>query len=150
KFSSIIEDTRMQIRLDEPLAANGGTITMKMNFSFVIPANGSDRMGHLATQNGEIYTIAQWFPRLCVYDDINGWNTLPYWGASEFYCEYGDVEFTVDAPASHIVMGSGELLNPQEVFTSEQLKRWNQAKNSDTKVSVRTAAEVTNSQSRPA
>lgn len=149
KFSSIIEDTRMQIRLDEPLAANGGTITMKMNFSFVIPANGSDRMGHLATQNGEIYTIAQWFPRLCVYDDVNGWNTLPYWGASEFYCEYGDVEFTVDAPASHIVMGSGELLNPQEVFTAEQLKRWNQAKNSDTKVSVRTAAEVTNPQSRP-
>ena len=149
KFSSLIEDTRMQIRLEEPLAANGGTITMRMNFSFVIPANGSDRMGHLATQNGEIYTIAQWFPRLCVYDDVNGWNTLPYWGASEFYCEYGDVEFTVDAPASHIVMGSGELLNPQEVFTAEQLKRWNQAKNSDTKVSVRTAAEVTNPQSRP-
>lgn len=150
KFTSIIEDTRMQVRLAEPLAANGGEITLKMDFSFVIPVNGSDRMGHLATQNGEIYTIAQWFPRFSVYDDVQGWNTLPYWGAGEFYCEFGDVDFTVNAPANHIVMGSGELLNPQEVFTAEQLKRWNAAKNSDKKVSIRTAAEVTDPKSRPA
>jgi hypothetical protein len=149
-FSHIIEDTRMQVRLEKPLAANGGVITLKMDFSFKIPINGSDRMGHLATKNGEIYAIAQWFPRLSVYDDVQGWNTLPYWGASEFYCEYGDVDFTVNAPASHIVMGSGELLNPQEVFTAEQLKRWNAAKNSDTKVSIRTAEEVTDPKSRPA
>jgi hypothetical protein len=149
-FSSLIEDTRMQIRLAEPLAANGGEITMKMDFSFVIPVNGSDRMGHLATQNGEIYSIAQWYPRMSVYDDVLGWNTLPYWGAGEFYCEFGDIDFTVNAPASHIVMGSGELLNPQEVFTPEQLKRWNAAKNSDTKVAVRSAAEVTDPKSRPA
>ena len=149
-FTSMIEDTRMQIRLAEPLAANGGVITMKMDFSFPIPVNGSDRMGHLATQNGEIYAIAQWFPRLCVYDDVLGWNTAPYLGAGEFYCEFGDVDFTVNAPASHLVMGSGELLNPQEVFTPEQLKRWNAAKNSDTKVSIRTAAEVTDPKSRPA
>ena len=148
-FTSIIEDTRMQIRLAEPLAANGGELIMKMDFSFVIPINGSDRMGHLATQNGEIFTIAQWYPRLSVYDDVLGWNTLPYWGAGEFYCEYGDVNFTVNAPASHIVMGSGELLNPEEVFTATQLKRWNAAKNSDKKVSVRTAAEVTDPKSRP-
>lgn len=150
QFTSIVEDTRMQIRLSEPLAANGDVVTIKMDFSFPIPANGSDRMGHLATKNGEIYTIAQWFPRMCVYDDVIGWNTLPYWGASEFYCEYGDVEFTVNAPASHIVMGSGELLNPQEVFTAEQLKRWNAAKNSDQKVAIRSEAEVTDSKSRPA
>lgn len=149
KFTSIIEDTRMQVRLGEPLAPNG-VITLKMNFSFPIPINGSDRMGHLATKNGEIYTIAQWFPRLSVYDDVLGWNTLPYWGAGEFYCEYGDVEFAVNVPANHLVMGSGELVNPQEVFTPEQLKRWNSAKNSDTKVSIRTEAEVTDPKSRPA
>ncbi|WP_432712489.1 M1 family metallopeptidase [Pedobacter sp.] len=148
-FTSIIEDTRMQIRLAEPLAANGGVITMKMDFSFVIPINGSDRMGHLTTKNGEIYTIAQWFPRLSVYDDVLGWNTLPYWGAGEFYCEYGDVTFTVDAPASHLVMGSGELTNPAEVFTATQLKRWNAAKNSDTKIAIRSAEEITDPKSRP-
>lgn len=150
KFTSLIEDTRMQIRLDQPLAANGDLITVKMNFSFVIPINGSDRMGHLTTKNGEIYTIAQWFPRLCVYDDVLGWNTLPYWGAGEFYCEYGDVNYAVTAPANHILMGSGELLNPQEVFTAEQLKRWNAAKLSDKTVTVRSADEVTDPKSRPA
>ncbi|PTS95720.1 peptidase M1 [Pedobacter sp. HMWF019] len=149
KFTPIIEDTRMQIRLEEPLAA-GEVISIKIDYSFVIPANGSDRMGHLETKNGEIYTIAQWFPRMCVYDDVLGWNTLPYWGASEFYCEYGDVDFTVNAPASHLVMGSGELLNPQEVFTAQQLSRWNAAKSSDQKVSIRSEAEVTDPKSRPA
>ncbi|MES2829592.1 MAG: M1 family metallopeptidase [Bacteroidota bacterium] len=149
KFTSLIEDTRMQIRLDQPLAS-GETVSISMNFTFIIPVNGSDRMGHLTTKNGEIYTIAQWFPRMCVYDDVLGWNTLPYWGAGEFYCEYGDVDFAITSPASHIVMGSGELLNPQEVFTAAQLKRWNAAKNSDQTVNIRSEAEVTNPLSRPA
>lgn len=150
KFTSIVEDTRMQIRLDQPLGANGDLITVKMSFSFVVPINGSDRMGHLTTKNGEIFTIAQWFPRLCVYDDVLGWNTLPYWGAGEFYCEYGDVNYNITAPANHIVMGSGELLNPEEVFTPQQLKRWNAAKISDKTVSIRSAEEVTDPKSRPA
>ncbi|TDQ07618.1 M1 family metallopeptidase [Pedobacter metabolipauper] len=150
KFSSLIEDTRMQIRLDQPMAASGDVITIKMDFSFIVPINGSDRMGHLTTKNGEIFSIAQWFPRMSVYDDILGWNTLPYWGAGEFYCEYGDVDFTVTAPASHIVMGSGELLNPQEVFTAEQLRRWNAAKLSDKTISIRSESEVTDPKSRPA
>lgn len=150
KFTSLIEDTRMQIRLDQPLAANGDLITIKMNFSFVIPVNGSDRMGHLTTKNGEIFSIAQWYPRMCVYDDVLGWNTLPYWGASEFYCEYGDIDFAVTAPASHIVMGSGELLNPQEVFTPQQLTRWNAAKTSDKTLTIRSESEVTDPKSRPA
>lgn len=150
KFTTLIQDTRMQIRLNAPMEANGELITIKMNFSFVIPVNGSDRMGHLATKNGEIYAIAQWFPRMSVYDDVLGWNTLPYWGAGEFYCEYGDVDFSVTAPADHIVMGSGELLNPQEVFTAEQLRRWNLAKVSDKTITIRAASEVTDAKSRPA
>ncbi|WP_214228755.1 M1 family metallopeptidase [Pedobacter sp. B4-66] len=150
KFTSLIEDTRMQIRLDEPMAAGGDVVTIKMNFSFVVPINGSDRMGHLTTKNGEIFSIAQWFPRMCVYDDVLGWNTLPYWGAGEFYCEYGDYDFAVTAPANHIVMGSGELLNPQEVFTAEQLQRWNEAKSSDKTITIRSESEVKDPKSRPA
>jgi len=150
KFTSLIEDTRMQIRLDEPVQAAGDVVTVKMNFSFLIPVNGSDRMGHLTTRNGEIFSIAQWFPRICVYDDVLGWNTLPYWGAGEFYCEYGDIDFAVAVPASHIVMGSGELLNPQEVFTPVQLQRWNEAQRSDVKVVIRSEKEVLDPASRPA
>ena len=149
KFTSLVEDTRMQIRLDQPLAANGDLVTVKLEYSYVVPKEGSDRTGHLTTKNGEIFAIAQWFPRMCVYDDVIGWNTLPYWGGGEFYCEYGDINFAITAPASHIVMGSGELLNPQEVFTATQLQRWNAAKASDATVHIRTEAEVTDPSSRP-
>lgn len=150
KFTSLVEDTRMQIRLDQPMAANGDLVVIKMDYSYTIPVLGSDRTGHLTTKNGEIFAVAQWFPRMSVYDDVLGWNTMPYWGAGEFYCEYGDITFDVTVPASHIVMGSGELLNPQEVFTAEQLKRWNEAKNSDKTVHIRSEAEVTDPKSRPA
>jgi hypothetical protein len=149
KFTSLIEDTRMQIRLDQPMAASGDIVTIKMDYSYIVPKDGSDRTSHLTTKNGEIYAIAQWFPRMCVYDDVIGWNTLPYWGGGEFYCEYGDINYAITAPASHIVMGSGELLNPQEVFTPEQLKRWNAAKLSDETVHIRSEAEVLDPNSRP-
>lgn len=150
KFTSLIEDTRMQIRLDQAMAANGDVIVIKMDYTYTLPILGSDRTGHLTTKNGEIFAVAQWFPRMSVYDDVLGWNTLPYWGAGEFYCEYGDITFDVTVPASHLVMGSGELLNPQEVFTAEQFKRWNEAKNSDKTVHIRSEAEVTDPKSRPA
>ncbi len=149
KFTSLIEDTRMQIQLDQPMAAAGDLITIKMDFSFPIPVNGSDRMGHLTTQNGEIFTIAQWFPRMSVYDDVTGWNTLPYWGAGEFYLEYGDITYSVTAAANQVVLGSGELLNPQEVFTAEELKRWNAALTSDKSTVIRSAEDVVNPKSRP-
>ena len=150
KFTSLVDDSRMQIKLGNPMGANGDIITISMDYFYVVPEDGSDRTGHFTTKNGEIYAIAQWYPRMCVYDDVLGWNTLPYWGGGEFYCEYGDIIFNITAPASHIVMGAGELLNPQEVFTLEQLKRWNKAKTSDATVHIRTEAEVTDPKSRPA
>jgi hypothetical protein len=86
---------------------------------------------------------------MCVYDDVQGWNTLPYLGAGEFYLEYGDLEYSVTAPSELIVVGSGELLNPDECLTAEQLKRWNAAKNSDKTVMIRSDKEVTDKTSRP-
>ncbi len=150
QFTSLVEDTRMQIRLDQPMSPGGDVIIIKMDYSYILPKEGSDRTGHLTTKNGEIFAIAQWFPRMSVYDDVIGWNTLPYWGGGEFYCEFGDITYAVTAPASHIVMGSGELLNPQDVFTAEQLKRWNAAKSSDATVHIRSEAEVLDPKSRPA
>jgi hypothetical protein len=145
-----ITDTRMQIILPQELKANGGSIKVKIDFSFISPKYGSDRMGVLDTKNGKIFTIAQWYPRMCVYDDVKGWNTLPYLGAGEFYLEYGDFEVAITAPASHIVVCSGDLQNPNEVYTAEQQKRWAQAKASDKTVIIRSADEVTNASSRPA
>ena len=148
KFEII--DTRMQIFLPQDLTANGGVIKLKIEFSFISPLYGSDRMGVLETKNGKIFTIAQWYPRMCVYDDVKGWNSLPYLGAGEFYLEYGNYDIAITAPANHIVVCSGELTNSAEVYTTEQQKRWNVARNSDKTVIIRSADEVTNPNSRPA
>ncbi len=148
KFTII--DTRMQIDLPQDLKGNGGNIKFKIEFSYISPIYGSDRTGVLETKNGKVFTIAQWYPRMCVYDDAMGWNTKPYLGAGEFYLEYGDFDIAITAPANHIVVCSGELQNPAEVYTLEQQKRWVTAKNSDKTVIIRSADEVTNSASRPA
>ncbi|MGC4235536.1 MAG: M1 family metallopeptidase [Niabella sp.] len=136
-----INDTRMQVWLQEPLK-NAGKIKLHIDWSFTVPMYGTDRMGRLQTKNGWIYEIAQWFPRMCVYDDLQGWNVLPYTGQGEFYLEYGDVEFTVNAPADMIVVGSGELLNPAECFSATEAKRYADAKNSEKTIMIRSAEEV--------
>jgi hypothetical protein len=149
KANYIITDTRMQIKLPDVLKAQGGKLRIKISYGFNIPEYGTDRMGRMDTKNGWIYEMAQWYPRMCVYDNIEGWNTLPYLGQGEFYLEYGDIEYSVNVPGSHIVAGSGELLNPAEVLTPEQQKRYAQAKASDKTVMLRTEAEVTGTASRP-
>jgi hypothetical protein len=143
-----ITDTRMQVWLKSPLA-KGEKLRLKMSYQFAIPEYGTDRMGRLLTKNGWVYEIAQWFPRMCVYDDLQGWNTMPYLGAGEFYLEYGDIDFSITAPANIIVVGSGELLNPKECYTVTQQKRWEQAAASNTTVTIRSAAEVKETTSRP-
>jgi len=136
-----ITDTRMQVWLQEALKS-GTKVKLHIEFAFTVPTYGTDRMGRLQTKNGWVYEIAQWYPRMCVYDDLQGWNVLPYLGQGEFYLEYGDIEFTVTAPADMIVVGSGELLNPQECFTATEAKRYAEAKNSDKTVIIRSADEV--------
>jgi hypothetical protein len=145
-----VSDTRMQVILPQELKANGDKAKLKIDFSYISPKYGSDRTGILDTKNGKIFTIAQWYPRMCVYDDVKGWNTLPYQGAGEFYLEYGDFEVAITAPAKHIVVCSGELQNPTEVYTLEQQKRWANAKVSNSTTIIRSADEVLNANSRPA
>ena len=144
-----IVDTRMKVNLPSALEANGGTVGIKIDFSFTSPDYGSDRMGVLETKNGRIFTLAQWYPRMSVYDDVSGWNTLPYLGAGEFYLEYGTFDVNITAPASHLVVCSGALLNPSEVYTAEQQNRMKTAESSDATVMIRSEAEVTQPSSRP-
>lgn len=145
----IITDTRMQLRLPSELKANGGTVKLKIDYSYIIPKEGADRTGILNTGNGKIYAVAQWYPRMCVFDDVQGWNTLPYLGASEFYLEYGDFDVNITAPANHIVVASGELQNANDVLTAGQVKRLAQARQSDKTVIIRSSEEVTDPSSRP-
>ncbi len=142
-------DTRMQIVLAQPMKAKGDSLQIKISYSFTIPEYGTDRLGRLETKNGWVNEVAQWYPRMCVFDNVMGWNTLPYLGQGEFYLEYGNFEYNITAPANAIVVGSGELLNPKEVLTATQYTRLNQARQSDKTVMLRTTEEVTDPASRP-
>jgi hypothetical protein len=138
----LITDTRMQVYLPQELKSKGGNVKIKIDFSFISPDEGSDRMGVLETKNGKIFTIAQWYPRMCVYDDLRGWNTNPYLGASEFYLEYGDFDVSITVPSNHFVVCSGELVNSSEVYSAEQQKRFSNASQSDKTVIIRSGDEV--------
>lgn len=145
----LVNDTRMQVFLPENLKASGAVLKLKIDFSFTSPEYGSDRMGVLDTKNGKIFTMAQWYPRMCVYDDVNGWNTIPYTGPSEFYLEYGDFDISIKVPSNHIVVCPGDLQNATEVYTAEQQKRWQEASKSDATVFIRSPKEVNDADSRP-
>ncbi len=145
----IITDTRMQIRLRQALAGRGGKISIIIRYHYVVPGDFGGRTDYVETRNGKIYEIAQWYPRMCVYDDRGGWNTLPFLGSGEFYCEYGDFDYRVTVPWDMIVAGSGELQNPQEVLTAREVSRLNAARASDATVMIRDAAEVGSTSSRP-
>ncbi|MFN5361353.1 MAG: M1 family metallopeptidase [Bacteroidota bacterium] len=138
----MIEDTRMQLFLPKDLPAGGGKIQFRIDFSFISPDYGSDRMGIQPSKNGKIFTIAQWYPRMCVYDDVLGWNTIPYTGPGEFYLEYGDFDVKITTPAAMVVVASGELLNANEIYSANHLKRWSQAAASDKTVIIRGADEI--------
>ncbi len=144
----LVSDTRMQIRLAEPLAPHGGRLEILIRYHFTVPGRFGGRTGHMATKNGEIFDIAQWYPRMAVYDDLRGWDTLPYIG-TEFYLEYGDFDYSVTVPWDMLVAGSGELQNPKDVLTAVERKRLSEARASDKTVMIRTAAEIGDPESRP-
>ncbi|MBC7642059.1 MAG: M1 family metallopeptidase, partial [Flavobacterium sp.] len=141
-MKSLISDTRMQVFLDEPISANGGIATITMDFEFKIPKDGMDRMGKLSTKKGTVFSVAQWYPRVCVFDDVVGWNTEPYLGAGEFFCEYGNYDYSITVPFDQIVVGSGELTNANEVLTQLEIKRLEEAKLSDKTIMIINESEV--------
>ncbi|MFN9710922.1 MAG: M1 family metallopeptidase [Bacteroidota bacterium] len=148
KVDTTLSDTRIKLELPHPLKT-GESVNIIIDYQFSIPEYGTDRMGRLKKKDGWIYEVAQWYPRVCVYDDILGWNTSPYLGAGEFYLEYGNVEYNITTPASMIVVGSGILQNLNECYTKEQLDRWKQAENSDKTIFINKPNEVGSAASRP-
>jgi len=137
----LINDTRMQIKLPKKLTAKNGTLKIAINYSYLLGAR-DPRAGILETKNGKIYDVSYFYPRMCVYDDIRGWDTLPYLGSGEFYLDYGNIDYTVTVPKGMLVMGSGELQNPEKTLTKIQQKRLEKARHSDATVLIRTPKEV--------
>jgi Peptidase family M1 domain len=146
----LVDDTRMQIKLSDTLKSGGGQIQFEIVYAFDVPlTNGDTRMGRNKTKNGWIYTIAQWYPRMEVYDDISGWNTIPYTGDAEFYCEYGDFDYTVTAPADIVIGGSGDLVNPADVLSPKELSRFTEAKNSEKTIFIKDSSDLFDSNFYP-
>ena len=138
------QGTVTKVDLARPLAP-GQTATLEAAWHFLVPEHGADRMG----RDGSLYEIAQWYPRLCVYDDVRGWNTEPYLGQGEFYLEYGNFNLSVTVPAGYIVAATGMLDNPGEVLTSTEITRLRTAHSSEKPVAIITADELRRGAARP-
>jgi hypothetical protein len=142
KAVTVVSDTRLQIQLPEALALrHGATIRILIHYHYTIPGRFGGRTSWGTAKQGDIYDIAQWYPRMCVYDDLHGWDTQPYL-ANEFYLEYGHFDYYVTVPSNFIVAGSGELLNPTEVLTKSEFAHLAEARASDKTVMIRTGDEA--------
>src|SRR5213593_4658542 len=131
--------TMMRVELPRPLAPRG-MIDCDVAWHFSVPPYGGGRMGRIGTR---LYEIGQWYPRMVVYDDVNGWNPLPYIGAGEFYLEYGDYDVTLTVPAGFVVGGTGTVQNPETVYTADQRARLARALTSDSGIAIISRAEAT-------
>jgi len=139
-----VEGTIMKADLATPLAP-GRSVTFDVAWHFEIPEHGADRMG----RDGALYELAQWYPRVCVYDDQRGWNTEPYLGQGEFYLEYGDFNLAVTVPVGYIVAATGQLQNAAEVLTPAEVARLKQAATSATPVHIITKEDLASGAARP-
>lgn len=145
----IVDDTRMRVDLEKPISPHGGKVQVEIVWSFVVPKYGSDRLGSFESKDGTIYEIAQWYPRLYVYDDVNGWNPQPYLGEGEFYLEYGDFDVEITAPRDLIVVATGVLQNPERVLTKTERDRLALARKVDSAVHVVSENEIAEPSTRP-
>ena len=121
-----VDGTQLKADLTQPLPP-GGVAVIAIAWHVPIPETGADRMG----RDGPLYEMAQWYPRVAVYDDLHGWNIEPYIGQGEFYLEYGDFTYAVTVPAGYIVCGTGTLANPLAVLTAAERSRLEQSAHAD-------------------
>jgi hypothetical protein len=133
-----VNSTMMRVDLDRPLPPHG-VASFAIAWHHQIPRNG--RTGREQFPQGSLYQVAQWYPRMAVYDDVRGWNTDQYIGA-EFYLEYGDFDVTLTLPAGYTVAGTGVLRNAVQVLPATLRTRLAVAARADTIVRIITAGEV--------
>ena len=128
-----INKTMMRVELPKPLTS-GDSFTFNVDWNFVV----NDRMiidersgyEYFPEDGNSLYTIAQWFPRMAVYDDVEGWQNKQFLGGGEFALTFGNYSVSITVPADFIVASTGTLENAKDVLTSEQLKRFESAKKS--------------------
>jgi hypothetical protein len=145
KMSFTINKTMLRINLAQPLAPGA-----KMSFKVRWWYNINDRMAvggrsgyeFFEKDKNYLYTIAQYFPRMCVYNDVEGWQNKQFLGRGEFALPFGDYQVSITVPSDHIVAATGELQNANSVLNAEQRKRLEKARNADSPVLIATQEEA--------
>ena len=127
----IINQTMMRIDLQTPLQS-GGQVSFSIKWWYNINNHVVNRARsgyeYFPKDDNRAYVIAQFFPRMCMYDDVEGWQNYQFWGNGEFALPFGDYEVNLTVPANFIVDATGELTNRKEVFTKEMMSRYKKAK----------------------
>ncbi|NOT75134.1 MAG: M1 family metallopeptidase [Cyclobacteriaceae bacterium] len=149
-LSYTINQTMMRVDLLQTLQA-GQKLSIAIEWSFNINDrmldatmnDGRSGMEYFPEDGNYSYIIAQWFPRMCVYDDVIGWQNKQFWGQGEFTLNFGNYEVNLTVPSDHIVAATGMIQNPKEVLTSTQIERFEKAKITfDKPVLIATQAEA--------
>lgn len=144
-LSYTVNKTMMRIDLPSPLKP-GDKLTFHIDWNY----NISDRLStggrggyeYFAEDGNDLYTITQWFPRMCVYSDFQGWQNHQFTGRGEFALVFGNYKVTMNVPADHIVAATGEAKNYKEVLTSEQYNRYQKSTTSNEPIEIVTLAEA--------
>jgi len=122
-----INQTMMRVDLPRPLAP-GDVYVFKIkwwyNINNHVEGRGRSGFEYFEKDGNKAYVIAQFFPRMCVYNDVEGWQNYQFWGNGEFALEFGDYEVNITVPSDHIMEATGSLQNPKEVLTREEYKRF--------------------------
>lgn len=132
--------TLMYVGLDQSIQP-GEEINIEIDWELKIPKYIPIRMG---TYEGENFMIAYWYPRIAVYDDIDGWQSIPHTGSCEYYNDYGNYEVEITMPDNYLVWSSGKLQNAEELFTKSTLKKLKKASKSDKIVNIITKEDLDN------
>jgi hypothetical protein len=145
-LSHTINQTMMRINLPEPLAS-GEKFQFKISWWYNINNHrinrGRSGYEHFSEDGNNNYVIAQFYPRLCVYDNVEGWQNDQFWGRSEFALEFGDFSVDITVPADHVMQATGILQNEKDVLSKKQQKRLQKAKNTyDKPVLIHTQEEA--------
>jgi len=142
----VINQTMMRIDLPMPLKSKE-KIEINIKWWYLINNyrvdGGRSGYEHFDSDGNNLYVLAQFYPRMAVYNDVEGWQNMQFWGAGEFALPFGNFDVNITVPADHILEATGDLLNRKEVFTAEQFKRYQLAeKTYDKPVVVVTQAEA--------
>jgi len=145
-LSYTINQTMMRLNIAQPLKS-GESMSFSIKWWYNIPDHTVNRarsgFEYFPKDGNRAYVIAQFFPRMAVYSDVEGWQNHQFWGSGEFALPFGNYEVNITVPSDHILDATGVLQNRKEVFSKEMMKRYNQAKKSyDKPVLIVTQAEV--------